>query len=110
KAKKPPRIMPLWRRSARAVVRVEQPVQMHDEIAHMRVVHGAVGGVLPSVIGLRVIGVDADDVEGLEVAELYSLERGELSPEHEVKQLLLLRAKLCGHVSSFPHAVFENCA
>src|SRR6202521_3473351 len=61
---------------------------MHDEIAHMSVVDGPVGGVLPGVIGLRVIGEDADHMQRLEVAELHSVERGELTPEHEVEQLL----------------------
>ena len=64
---------------------------MHDEIAHMRVVDGAVGGVLPGVVGFRVIRIDADDVERLQVAELDPVERGELAPEHEMEQLLPAR-------------------
>jgi hypothetical protein len=37
-------------------------MHMHDEIAHLRVVDGALGGALPGVIGLFVIWKDADDV------------------------------------------------
>jgi hypothetical protein len=83
---------------------------MHDEIADMRVVNGPVCGVFPGIEGLGVIGIDADDVERLEIAELYFVQRGKLSSEHEVKQLLPLGALLCGHVSSFPrHAAWKFC-
>ena len=44
-------------------------MQMHDEIAHMGVVDGAMGRILPRVIGLGVIGVDADDVDRLQIRE-----------------------------------------
>jgi len=52
---------------APAVLGVEQPMQMHDKVPHMSVVDGAVRGVLPGVVGLRIVGIDADDVERLEV-------------------------------------------
>jgi hypothetical protein len=61
------------------VLRIEQTVQMHDEVAHMSVVYRTVGGVLPGVIGLRVIGIDADDIELLEIAE-FDLSRVASSP------------------------------
>jgi len=49
------------------LVRIEQPVQMHDEVPHMGVVHGPVRGVFPGVVGLRIIRIDADNIEFLEV-------------------------------------------
>src|SRR3989304_7530911 len=98
--------MPLAGLSARFLSGVEQPVQMHDKVAHMGVVDGAVSGVLPGVIGPRIVGIDADNVERLEVAELDLAERLKLASEHEVKQLppARLGAVLCGHAPS-PHPV-----
>src|SRR6185312_479509 len=104
KAKNPLVLTSLRARSGRLVPWVEQAVQMHDEVAHMSVVNGAVGGVLPGVVGLRVVWVDADDIELLEIAELDFAERRKLASEHEVKQLLtaFLGAVLCRHVLILP--------
>src|SRR6188472_4034199 len=84
---------------------------MHDEVAHMGIVNGAVRSVLPRVIRLRVIWVNADDVELFEIAELYSVERGELPSEHEMKQLArpFLGAVLRSHVWSFPFSRAPLC-
>jgi hypothetical protein len=68
-------------------LRVEQPVQMHDEIAHMGVVHAPVGCVAPGGVRLGVIRVDADDIERLQVEELDSVEGGELTAEDEMEEL-----------------------
>src|SRR5581483_10419067 len=89
KAKNLARLKPLPSSRAIRFARVEQPVQVHDEIAHMGVVHRAVGGVLPGVVGLGIVGIDADDVELLEVAELDLVERCQLAPEHKMKPLPL---------------------
>jgi hypothetical protein len=70
---------------------IEQPVQMHDEVAHMRIVDGTMSGVLPGVVGLGLVGIDADNVELLEIAELDSIERRQLAAEYEMKQLALAR-------------------
>ena len=43
---------------------------MSDEIAHMRVIDGPLGLGLPCVIGLFVVGEDADDVQIADVLEL----------------------------------------
>src|SRR5262249_56578064 len=50
-------------------------------------------------VGLGVIRIDADDVERLQVGELDSVERGELSSEDEMEELprLGLCPLLCRH-------------
>ena len=55
--------------------RVEQPVEMHDEIAHLR-------------IGAGVIRKHANDVQLVEVLEDVVLEIDQLAADDEVKQLL----------------------
>src|SRR3972149_168539 len=72
---------------ARLILWVEEPVQMPDEIAHMGVIDGTVGGVLPGVIGFSIVRIDADDIEGVEVGELHTFELGELAAKDEVEQL-----------------------
>src|SRR5262245_16652829 len=78
-------------------------MQVDDKIAHMGVVHGAMRGFLPRVIGLRVVGVDADDIERREVAKLGSVERFEFAAENEMQQLpAAFLGILCGHAAPSP--------
>ena len=65
-------------RSARGGRRVgiEQPVQMDDEIAHLRIVDGLLRLGLPGRVGGGVVRIDADDVELVEILELGVVERG----------------------------------
>ena len=46
---------------------------MHDEIAHMGVIDGLLGFRLPGSIGGGVIGINADDVELVEIPEFDTL-------------------------------------
>jgi len=83
-------------------MRASVPVQVDDEIAHVRVVHRPLSRRLPGVISLSVVRIDADDVEFVEVAELDTVERHELTAKDQMKKLLLrflarlLRAR-CAH-------------
>ena len=70
------------------MIGIEEAVHVDDEVAHHGVVDGAVRSALPGGKRLRVVGVDADDIEVLEIAELDALERGELASEYEMQQLL----------------------
>ena len=63
-------------------------MKVNDEVAHLRVVHGALRHRLPGLVGLRVVRIHADEVERVEVCELHVVERFELATEHEVEQLL----------------------
>src|SRR5690606_30839284 len=54
----------------RAGFRVQQAVQVDDEVAHMRIVHGLLRGAAPGLVRRLVIGIDADDVELGEIDEL----------------------------------------
>src|SRR5262245_30377830 len=46
-----------WRRTGQ--LGVEEPVHMHDEIAHLRIVHGALRRGPPGLVGLGVVRIDA---------------------------------------------------
>ena len=49
--------------------RIEQPVQMHDEISHLGVVDGLARLAEPGLMGGGVVGIEADDIEMLQVLE-----------------------------------------
>ena len=67
---------------------VEQAVEMHDEIAHMRVVDGLLRLGFPGDMRGRVIGIDADDLDLIEILERVVFEIDQLAADDEVKQLL----------------------
>ena len=67
---------------------VEQPVEVNHEIAHVRVVDGLLGFRLPSRMRRRIVGIDADDVDLVEVLERDVFEIGQLAADDEMKQLL----------------------
>ena len=45
-------------------------MQMDDEVAHRRIVDGPLGGGLPGGMRRGIVGIDADDIERRQVAEL----------------------------------------
>ena len=51
------------------VVGVQQTVQMHDEVAHMRIVYRCLGLAPPGPASLGVVRVEAHDIQSLEVDE-----------------------------------------
>src|SRR4051794_38536438 len=70
-------------------LRIEQPVEMDDEVAHVGVVHGGLRLGLPGCFGALVIRKYADDVEFVEIAELGVRKFRQLAAEHEMQQLFL---------------------
>ncbi len=60
------------RRSTPLAVRIEQSVQMNDEIAHMRIVDGLLRLRPPRRIGGRIVRIDADDVELVQILEVVA--------------------------------------
>ena len=77
-------------------VRIEQPVQVNDEIAHLCIVDGLLRLGPPGRIGGGIIRINSDDVELVEVLELGAVECVELAAEHEMEQLLGLGV-VAGH-------------
>jgi len=61
---------------------------MHDEIAHMRVVDGALGSAAPGLGGFLVVWINADNVEFFGVFERDAIKLRELAAEHQMKKLL----------------------
>src|SRR3954452_18199005 len=72
----------------RVLTWIEQPVEGHDEITHLGVIHGLLRLGLPCRIGGRVVRKNADDVHLVEILERRVLETGEFAADHEMKQLL----------------------
>src|SRR3974390_1510550 len=68
---------------------IEQPVQMDDEIAHMSVVDRLLGLCLPGGIGGCVVGIDADNVESVQVLEFGASEIAEFAAEYEMEKLVV---------------------
>ena len=70
------------------MTRVEQPVEMDDEIAHVGIVHGLLRLGLPGRMGGRVIGKYADDLHLIEILERGVLKIGQFASDDEMEQLL----------------------
>src|SRR5215831_2131423 len=62
-----------WSEASMCVVRecfrIEQTMQVHDEVPHLRVVDGLLRFRPPRHIGLGVIRIDTDNVELVEILE-----------------------------------------
>ena len=63
-------------------------MEMDDEIAHLRIVDRALRLGPPGGVGGRIIRVEADDLDVVEILEDVVLEIDELAADDEVKQLL----------------------
>ena len=70
------------------MIGVEQPVEMDDEIAHLRIVDRALRLGTPGDVGGGIVRIEADDLDIVEVLEGVVLEIEQLTPDDEVKQLL----------------------
>src|SRR5215475_6453740 len=79
--------------------RIEEAVQMDDEIAHLRVVDRLLRLRLPGRVGGRVVRVDADDINLVEILEFNVVDLGQFTAEHKMEQLLV--TSLAGHEDSF---------
>ena len=61
---------------------------MHDEVSHFGIVDGTLRLRLPGRIGARIVRIDTDDVESVEVAELQAGYAVQLAAENQMEQLL----------------------
>ena len=79
------------RRLRRALVgfRVEQPVQMHNEVAHECIIDSLLRFRLPRLMRARIVRIDSNNVQTREVAEFGTVEPGQFTAENEIKKLLL---------------------
>src|SRR5262249_37690062 len=55
-------------------VGIEQAMHMHNEVSHLGVVACPLCGGLPRPVGLRIVGIDADDVELRQIGELHAFQ------------------------------------
>src|SRR6476619_219720 len=80
---------------------IEQSVQVNDEITHVRVVDGLLRFLLPCDGVTRILRVDADDINLVEILELCASELGELATEDEMQQLRFRCGQICRHGSIY---------
>src|SRR6185295_7432199 len=74
-------------------------MHVYDEIAHVGIVHTTLRRGFPGFVGFRIVGVDADDVEGVRVDEFGAVQSLQLAAEDEVEQLLVSAGAVgCSHV------------
>ena len=66
---------------------IEQAVQMDDKVAHLGVIDGRLRLGLPGGVGGRVVRVDADNLDLVEILEGVVLEIVQLAANDEMKQL-----------------------
>src|SRR5437763_91739 len=77
------------RRTWAGRLRIEQPVQVNDEIAHFRVIDGLLRLGAPGAISGRVIRVAADRLVLVENLEFSRVQLAQLATDHEMEQLLV---------------------
>jgi len=85
----------------RILARIEQPVEVDDEITHMSVIDGLLGLALPRRIGCGVIREQANDLNLVEILESHMIEVEKFAADDKMKQL---RLHSFGH-ESFPKAM-----
>src|SRR5690606_24941147 len=87
--------LPSWIAGTGAPVRfrVEQAVQMHDEIAHAGIIDGRLRARLPGIISRLVVGEDADDIEPGEIGEMDIVDAVQLAAKDEMQKLSFGRVR-----------------
>jgi hypothetical protein len=70
------------------IVRVHQVMDVDDEIAHLRLVHRALGLGGPGGARLGEVGIDADNIEPGEILERDRLGGDQFAAEHQMQKLL----------------------
>src|SRR3954464_1193631 len=70
----------------RFLIRVEQPVEMDDEIAHLRVVDRALRLGAPGGVRGRIVRIEADDLDLIEVLEGVVLEIEQFAADDEMQK------------------------
>jgi hypothetical protein len=73
----------------RVLTRIEQPMEVNDEIPHMGVVDSLLSFRLPGYISSRVVGKEANDFDLSEILESIVRKIGQFATDDEVQQLLL---------------------
>jgi len=71
-----------------SVLGIKQPMHVHDEIAHVGVVDGLLRLRLPGRVGGRVVRIDADDIQLVEILELEVVQILQLATKDKVQKLL----------------------
>ena len=66
-------------------VRLEQPVQVDDDIFHLGIVNRALGAAAPGVLRLGVAVEEADEVDGVEIDEIEAARVFYAAAEHQMK-------------------------
>jgi hypothetical protein len=68
-----------------ASIRLQQAVQVHDDIFHRGIIHRALGSGAPGGFGTFVIGEDADNIQGIGINEIHPLRIGDAATKDEMQ-------------------------
>ena len=68
--------------------RIEQAMRVDDEIAHTRIVDGALRRAFPGVVGCSVVWISADEIDCGQIRELRPIEALEFAADNEMEKLL----------------------
>src|SRR6266567_2679986 len=69
-------------------VRIEQPMHVDDEIAHLGIVNSLLRLGLPCRISAGIVRINADDIELIKVLEFVPAQIDKLAAEDQMEQLL----------------------
>ncbi len=64
---------------------LEQAVEVDDDIFHLGVVDGALGGAAPGFLGFGIAVEQADEVDGIEIGEVEAAGIADAAAEDEMK-------------------------
>ena len=67
------------------MTRIEQPMEVHDEIPHVGVINRLLRLRLPDGMGRCVVRIKADDLDLVEVLEGRMREIGQFASDHEME-------------------------
>ena len=68
---------------------IEQAMGVNDEVAHARIVDGALRRTLPGVVRRLVVRIGADEIDRSQILELGTVEMLQLAADDEVQQLAM---------------------
>lgn len=64
-------------------------MQVHDEVAHVRIVNGSLGGALPGSLCRRVVGENPNNVNLVEILKPEPFQVFQFSAKYQMQQLFL---------------------
>lgn len=67
------------------LIGIEQAMQMNDDIAHFGIVNRALRRAAPCLFGQSIVGIDTDDIDGIEIGKFEPTGVLDATPEDEMQ-------------------------